>query len=96
MVLHSPSATFEVQAHILSETDCSAYVQPEGIVAATEEIVKRRPNLQEFVSPELCELLINDPFIPVPWQKSWEEAKENSWLTLNTSGTRGELEEGLQ
>src|SRR3954466_9537082 len=89
MVLPSPMMTPEAQLHILDQKNCNLYVRPESMGSTVDHIVQRRHGLQIIAGPGLEELLQDNQAEPFVYRKSWEEGKEDPWLTFHTAGTTG-------
>lgn len=89
MVLPSPMMTPEAQLHILDKKNCNLYVRAESMASTVDHIVQRRHGLEIITGPELEELLQDKQAEPFLYRKSWEEGKDDPWLTFHTSGTTG-------
>ncbi|KAI9644584.1 hypothetical protein NHQ30_006605 [Ciborinia camelliae] len=75
--------------HILNKQECNLYVRPESMGSILDHVVQRRGGLQIVAAPALEDLLQDQPAEQFPYQKSWEEARDDPWLTFHTSGTTG-------
>ncbi|KAF7865939.1 hypothetical protein EAF04_006103 [Stromatinia cepivora] len=87
MILPSPMMTPEAQLYILDKKNCNLYVRPESMGSVVDHIVQRREGLEIVAAPALEDLLQDKVAEQFIYGKSWEEGKDDPWLTFHTSGT---------
>lgn len=75
--------------HILSKTSCTTYIRSGELSAKVDEIAAKGTGIRTMAAPQLDDLLREDFAQKFPYNKSWEDGKDDPWLVFHTSGTTG-------
>ena len=89
-MLPSPFAALEAQLHVLDFTECNTYLCPVSTVPMIEKIHAERPAIQLLVVPSCEEWLDEEISEDYLYRKTFEEAKEDTFMIVHSSGTTGE------
>ncbi|KAF2202541.1 putative AMP-binding enzyme [Delitschia confertaspora ATCC 74209] len=92
LLVPSPYAAVKAQAHLLNESGCRSFLYGGGAPfrAVAESVISESENGIGLVKvPELKEILEAESVTPVPFTRTWEEAKDEPWMIFHTSGTTG-------
>lgn len=73
----------------MNQKDCTILLHASTLAAAVSEVVALDPRIQAIAVPDLDYFLSNERASPIPYNKTWEEAKDDPWLVFNTSGSTG-------
>jgi acyl-coenzyme A synthetase/AMP-(fatty) acid ligase len=91
----SPKNSIEGAVAVLDAADCNIWVKPAGErpTQLVEDFLQQRA-MQVMELPELSELLPEDESLmenvkPFPYTKTWEEAINDTFCILHTSGSTG-------
>lgn len=89
-LVDAPRNTHEMHSHLLKETDCSTILHAEGInisamlgPACDGRKIHAIPSLEDLISAEA------EPPKHYPYNKTFEEAKDEQYLVVHTSGSTG-------
>lgn len=89
IVLPSPFASLEAQLHVLDKTQCRKYLCPAVSVPLIKKVCALRPDMQLVVVPDWEEWLDEETVEHYVYDKSYEQAKEDTFMIVHTSGTTG-------
>ncbi|KUI55865.1 Acyl-CoA synthetase family member 2, mitochondrial [Cytospora mali] len=76
-----------VHLSLLEQTDCNVIFTANGVLV--NDILSARP-MKHAVIPALDDLLESEEVPHYPYEKTYEEAKNDPYLILHTSGTTGQ------
>lgn len=78
--------TKDFHVSLLEQTDCKIFFS--GLGVHVDDILAARP-MKHVVIPDLEELLDQTKAPHYPYEKTFEEAKNDPYVVLHTSGTTG-------
>lgn len=87
MLLPSPRNSLEGQLNLFKSTDCKALLTSEGYNVSQQLIIESK--LTPLIVPSLAALLAEGQVTHYPFVKSFEEAKDDPFMVLHTSGSTG-------
>lgn len=73
---------------LLNTSDCDLWLSPKEKPAILEQLLLRRP-MSVFEVPEADHLLSPEPVESYPYNKTFEEAANDPFCVLHTSGSTG-------
>lgn len=86
----SPKNSIDGALNVLEKTDCNIWVQPRELprLPQVDEFLRHRP-LKILDIPETDDLLDAETTEPYPYTKTWEEAAQDPFCVLHSSGSTG-------
>ncbi|KAH6957909.1 hypothetical protein BKA56DRAFT_501784 [Ilyonectria sp. MPI-CAGE-AT-0026] len=86
----SPKNSIDGALNVLEKTDCNIWVQPRELprLPQVDEFLRHRP-LKILDMPETDDLLDAEATEPYPYTKTWEEAAQDPFCVLHSSGSTG-------
>ena len=88
-MLPSPFVALEAQLHVLDSTRCNTYLCSVSTVPKIEKVRAERPGMQILAVPSGEEWLDEESVEDYRYGKTFEEAKEDTFMIVHTSGTTG-------
>ena len=88
MFYSSPRNGLEVQVALLEKLDCDVLMLPAQIPDSARKVLESHVN-RKYILPDLDFFLSDKPIQPYPYNKTWEEARNDPYVVLPSSGTTG-------
>ncbi|PVI01653.1 putative AMP-binding enzyme [Periconia macrospinosa] len=91
LLLLSPFASIDAQAHLIQASECKVFLHGEHNAAMVQQVLAKAAPAQcsDIVIPPLSDLLFKEEVVSYKFKKSPDEAKDDPWLIFHTSGTTG-------
>ena len=88
--LFVPSLRNSVAIHLvhLEILQCDIYLTPLDTAATVREVLSKRP-MKHIIVPELKDWLTSEFARPFPYEKTFEDARYETFVVLHTSGSTG-------
>ena len=84
-----PLAPTAAKGYLLDVTGCSAFVYAETSEPGAHGILATRAQIKGVKAPPLGDWITETKAEPYPYEKSWDEAKDDPWIIFHSSGTTG-------
>lgn len=78
----------EVHLHLLETAKCQVFITPATLSSTVIPILGKRA-MRILIIPELDDLLYGSPVETYPYEKTFEEARHDPFVSCHTSGTTG-------
>lgn len=88
MFYSSPRNRLKVQVALLEKLECDILMTPEQMSDTTRGVLNSRA-MRKFILPDLVFFFEDEPVQPYPYTKTWEEAREDPYVVMHSSGTTG-------
>ncbi|KAH8204592.1 hypothetical protein TruAng_001221 [Truncatella angustata] len=88
MFYSSPRNRPEVQVALLEKLQCTTLFTPEDESETTKAVLERR-QMNKYTLPDLDFFLNDEPVEPYPYNKTFEQARKDPYVTLHSSGSTG-------
>ncbi|KAF2179124.1 putative AMP-binding enzyme [Zopfia rhizophila CBS 207.26] len=91
LLLPSPYATAEAQAHLLHASGCQTFIHAAPFRSNVETVLSNMQGnkVHALQVPELSDWLREGPSPHLQYRKTWDEARTDPWMIFHTSGTTG-------
>jgi hypothetical protein len=87
----SPFSSLAGQLSLLDTTHCKTILCPVSSLPLAEKIRNERPGLRIVMVPPLDEWIDDTIVTPYIYDKSFEEARDDPFMIIHTSGTTGKV-----
>ncbi|CAJ2508788.1 Uu.00g138140.m01.CDS01 [Anthostomella pinea] len=87
-LLISPRNSLEGSLAVVDRTDCRLWLRSHRDNALVNQILDKRP-METLDVPGLEELMDPRPVAAYPYEKTWDEAHQDPFVVLHTSGSTG-------
>lgn len=88
MFYSSPRNHLQIQVALLEKTQCDILMTPEEMSETTKAVLGSR-EMRKIILPELNFFLANELVPEYPYSKTWEQARNDPYLVMHSSGTTG-------
>lgn len=89
MFLPSPRNSMEAFTSLLDSCKATKFITTAKPMPMVANILSNRSEMQKHIIPELEVLLDATPVTPVPYGKTWAEARLDPFVQIHTSGSTG-------
>ena len=89
MLLPFPLAPPAAKLHLIDATGCNTFLCAESSLLSVDKLLAARPQVRRITVPALENWITASPARPFPYDKTWDEAKNDPWIIFHTSGTTG-------
>lgn len=87
-MLLSPRNSLDGHLAVTDKCDCHFWVLPEQRVGRVDQLLEQR-SMKVVPLPEVLELLDRAPVTTYPYTKTFDEARQDPFVVLHTSGSTG-------
>jgi len=88
MFYSSPRNHPDIQVALLEKLECTTLFTPEVESDTTKAVLEKR-YMNKYILPNLEYFLDETPVEPYPYNKTFEEARKDPYVTLHSSGSTG-------
>ncbi len=88
MMLLSPRNSVDGHLAIADKCDCDFWILPTQRIGHVDQVLERR-TMKVVPSPEVLEFLDEEPVPIYPYSKTFDEARQDPFVILHTSGSTG-------